>query len=185
VVIDADGLGAGVIDHTRFRGHSARLFEFHGGAAAHDANAYFDRRAEVWGSLREWLVAGTEIPDDPRACINHSKIRRRSTAVQRGCAVDLAGCRLRHSARHCSSRMSNVLFLSATTCGWHKPRRIRPMLINSVFAFVRCSLAIPVLNMAACMVLAIDNTNKSTSSTTEKVIVLKEFSVHSKLRKVG
>jgi hypothetical protein len=60
-----------------------------------------------------------------------------------------------------------------------------PMLINSVFAFVRCSLAIPVLNMAACMVLAIDNTNKSTSSTTEKVIVLKEFSVHSKLRKVG
>jgi len=77
VVFAADGLGAGVIVQIKFWGHSARLFEFHGGAAANDANAYFNRRAEVWGSLREWLVAGAEIPDDPRACINHSTIRRR------------------------------------------------------------------------------------------------------------
>ena len=82
VVLDADGLGAGVIDQ-RFRGHSARLFEFHGSAAANDGNAYFNRRAEVWGSHREWLVAGAEMPYDPRACINHSTIRRSAAAIQR------------------------------------------------------------------------------------------------------
>jgi len=89
VVLDADGLGAGVIEHIRFRGHSARLFEFHGGAAANDANAYFNRRAKVWGSLREWLVASAEIPDDPRACINHSTIQTPApAAIQRRSAKE-------------------------------------------------------------------------------------------------
>lgn len=63
-VIDADGIGAGVVDHIRFRGFSARLFEFHGGAAANDATAYFNRRAEVWGLMRDWLKSEAEIPDD-------------------------------------------------------------------------------------------------------------------------
>jgi hypothetical protein len=64
-VIDADGIGAGVIDQIRFRGFARRLFEFHGGQSASDAAAYYNARAEVWGKLREWLVAGAEIPDDP------------------------------------------------------------------------------------------------------------------------
>lgn len=63
-VIDADGLGAGVVDQVTHRGYSRRLFEFHGGETAADANAYFNRRAEVWGSMRDWLMAGAEIPDD-------------------------------------------------------------------------------------------------------------------------
>jgi hypothetical protein len=64
-VIDADGIGAGVVDQIRFRGFAKRLFEFHGGQPASDSAAYFNARAEVWGSLREWLMAGAEIPDDP------------------------------------------------------------------------------------------------------------------------
>src|SRR6266576_2230420 len=64
-VIDADGIGAGVIDQIRFRGFGKRLFEFHGGATADDPAAYFNRRAEVWGAMRDWLCAGAEIPDDP------------------------------------------------------------------------------------------------------------------------
>ena len=64
-IIDADGIGAGVIDQIRFRGFSERLFEFHGGAAANDSNAYFNRRAECWGAMRDWLGATAEIPDDP------------------------------------------------------------------------------------------------------------------------
>jgi hypothetical protein len=64
-VIDADGIGAGVIDQIRFRGFARRLFEFHGGQSASDSAAYYNARAEVWGKLREWLVAGAEIPDDP------------------------------------------------------------------------------------------------------------------------
>lgn len=65
VVIDGDGLGGGVVDGVRARGFSAKLFEFHGGAAAFDGNAYFNRRAEVWGLMRDWLMAGAEIPNDP------------------------------------------------------------------------------------------------------------------------
>lgn len=65
VVIDGDGIGAGVVDHIRHRGYSDGIFEFHGGSAAHDGAAYFNRRAEVWGSMRDWLAQGAEIPDDP------------------------------------------------------------------------------------------------------------------------
>jgi hypothetical protein len=63
-IIDGDGLGAGVIDHIKFRGFSQRLFEFNN-RAANDAAAYFNRSAECWGAMRDWLSAGAEIPDDP------------------------------------------------------------------------------------------------------------------------
>jgi hypothetical protein len=64
-VIDGDGIGAGVVDQLNHRGFRSGLFEFHGGAAANDAAAYFNRRAECWGSVRDWLRAGAQIPDDP------------------------------------------------------------------------------------------------------------------------
>jgi hypothetical protein len=64
-VIDGDGLGAGTVDHIKHRGFGERLFEFHGGQPANDGSAYFNRRAEVWGSMREWLGANAEIPDEP------------------------------------------------------------------------------------------------------------------------
>jgi len=65
VVIDGDGLGAGVYDQTRHRGFYDGLFEFHGGAPAFDSAAYFNRRAEIWSKMADWLKAGAEIPDDP------------------------------------------------------------------------------------------------------------------------
>jgi hypothetical protein len=43
VVVDGDGLGAGVVDHLRFRGLREPLREFHGGARAFDSAAYFNR----------------------------------------------------------------------------------------------------------------------------------------------
>src|SRR5579864_570854 len=64
-VIDGDGIGAGVVDHVKYRGFGERLFEFHGGIPAHDSAQYFNRRAECWGLLRDWLNAEAEIPDDP------------------------------------------------------------------------------------------------------------------------
>lgn len=65
VVIDGDGIGAGVYDQIKFRGFGDRLFEFHGGLPANDSAAYFNRRAECWGLCRDWLNAESEIPDDP------------------------------------------------------------------------------------------------------------------------
>ena len=64
-VIDADGTGSGVHDHIKYRGFTERLFEFHGGFSASDSAAYFNRRAECWGLMRDWLNAEAEIPDDP------------------------------------------------------------------------------------------------------------------------
>ena len=65
VVVDGDGLGAGTVDHIKFCGFTKGLFEFHGGSSANDADKYYNRRAEVWGEMRDWLCAGAEIPDDP------------------------------------------------------------------------------------------------------------------------
>jgi len=64
VVVDGDGLGAGVVDHLTHRGFRDKVFEFHGGGEPRDKNMYFNRRAEVWGMMRDWLKAGAEIPDD-------------------------------------------------------------------------------------------------------------------------
>jgi hypothetical protein len=62
-VVDGDGLGAGVVDGLQHRGY--RIFEFHGGASPGDFAAYYNRRAECWGLLREWLQSGAQIPDEP------------------------------------------------------------------------------------------------------------------------
>jgi hypothetical protein len=65
IVVDADGLGAGVVDHLKFRGFGNRLFEFHGGQRPHDTGQFYNRRAEVWAEMKAWLEAGADIPDDP------------------------------------------------------------------------------------------------------------------------
>lgn len=66
-VVDGDGIGAGVFDYLKHRGYDRKtlLVEFHGGSTPNDPNQYFNRRAEVWGLLREWLKEGAAIPDDP------------------------------------------------------------------------------------------------------------------------
>jgi hypothetical protein len=68
-VIDETGLGAGVVDFVRSRGYDDQngylLHGFNGGASPIDQNAYYNKRAEVWGLAKEWLEAGASIPDDP------------------------------------------------------------------------------------------------------------------------
>jgi hypothetical protein len=65
IIIDGDGIGAGLIDQLKHRGFGDKLFEFHGGRRAHDPKLYFNRRAEVWGLMRDALTAGMGIPNDP------------------------------------------------------------------------------------------------------------------------
>jgi hypothetical protein len=64
VVVDGDGIGGGVVDQLRARGYGHKLFEFHGGSTASDPQKYFNKIAECWGLMREWLESA-EIPDDP------------------------------------------------------------------------------------------------------------------------
>jgi len=63
VVVDCDGLGVGTFDALRHRGYE-KLHEFHGGGRPNDPNAYFNRRAEIWKLMADWLKAGScQIPD--------------------------------------------------------------------------------------------------------------------------
>ncbi|MGH9404416.1 MAG: terminase [Terriglobia bacterium] len=65
VVVDGDGVGAGVVDQLQHRGYTKGLFEFHGGERAQDTAMYSNRRAEVWGKLRAQLQSGMQVPDNP------------------------------------------------------------------------------------------------------------------------
>lgn len=65
IVVDSDGIGAPVHDQLTARGLRKKLHEFHGGHPAYNGKMYFNRRAEVWGLMRDALVAGLEIPDIP------------------------------------------------------------------------------------------------------------------------
>ncbi len=66
VVVDGDGIGGAVVDYVKARGYDQRtlLFEFHGNGHPQDPQMYLNRRAEIWGMLRDWLPGGC-IPDDP------------------------------------------------------------------------------------------------------------------------
>ena len=63
VIVDADGIGGGVVDYVRALGY--KVFEFHGGLRANDSVQYVNRRTEIWGQMREALTGPLDIPDDP------------------------------------------------------------------------------------------------------------------------
>ena len=66
VVIDGDGIGGSVFDYLKHRGYDRKtlLYEFHGGGTPQDPQKYLNRRAEIWGMLKDWLEGG-QIPDEP------------------------------------------------------------------------------------------------------------------------
>lgn len=65
VVVDGDGLGAGVVDKLKHRGHRDLVHEFHGMHTPWKPMMYFNKRAEVWGLMAECLKAGAQLPKDP------------------------------------------------------------------------------------------------------------------------
>lgn len=70
IIIDADGLGAGVVDYVRHRNFHLKgakdiLVEFHGGSTPADPAQYFNKRAEVWGLARAAMREGIDLEDDP------------------------------------------------------------------------------------------------------------------------
>lgn len=52
-IIDEGGLGAGVLDRLKEQGYNVRGVSF--GSRADNPIAYFNKRAEMWGALRDWL----------------------------------------------------------------------------------------------------------------------------------
>lgn len=55
VFIDIGGLGAGVYDRLKELGHHDRIVAVNSGSSPLDARRYANKRAEMWGCVREWL----------------------------------------------------------------------------------------------------------------------------------
>lgn len=64
VNVDVVGIGAGVVDRLRQLGFGQIVYEVNAGASPKDPLKYYNKRAEIWGALRDWLKAGGSIPAD-------------------------------------------------------------------------------------------------------------------------
>lgn len=63
VMVDGVGVGAGVIDRLRQLG-CRDIIEVNAGGKPRDDKEYANVRAEMWGTMRDALKAGLELPDD-------------------------------------------------------------------------------------------------------------------------
>jgi hypothetical protein len=64
VFIDVGGLGAGVVDRLKELGHDSVIMAVNGGERAIDEARYLNKRAEMWGGMKEWLTEQpAQIPD--------------------------------------------------------------------------------------------------------------------------
>ncbi len=64
VFVDIGGLGAGVYDRLDELGHKNIIVAVNGGETPLDQKRYYNKRAEMWGLMKEWLLASpNEIPD--------------------------------------------------------------------------------------------------------------------------
>jgi hypothetical protein len=64
VLVDIGGLGAGVYDRLCELGHKSVVVPVNGGETPLDQKKYYNKRAEMWGLMKEWLLASPcQIPD--------------------------------------------------------------------------------------------------------------------------
>lgn len=65
VIIDIGGLGAGIYDRLCEMGHKDKVIACNAGSSPLDSRRYTNKRAELWGLAREWLLQEPcQIPDD-------------------------------------------------------------------------------------------------------------------------
>lgn len=65
VFVDVGGLGAGIVDRLKELGHGSLVVAVNAGSSPLDSRKYFNKRSEMWGLLREWLLdEPCQIPDD-------------------------------------------------------------------------------------------------------------------------
>ncbi len=63
VFVDGVGVGGGVVDRLRQMGF--KVIDINAGSKADRPQRYFNKRVEMWGEMRDWLVAGGCLPRDP------------------------------------------------------------------------------------------------------------------------
>jgi hypothetical protein len=61
ILVDGVGVGAGVVDRLRQLGYHG-VIDVQAGAKAYEEEAYYNRRAEIWGAMLNWLRGEVELP---------------------------------------------------------------------------------------------------------------------------
>lgn len=65
VFVDVGGLGAGIVDRLHELGHRDIVVGVNAGASPLESRRYSNKRAEMWGVCREWMLdVPCQIPDD-------------------------------------------------------------------------------------------------------------------------
>jgi hypothetical protein len=77
IFIDGGGVGGGVVDRVKQLIPSNKVTEVNNSHSAHNGNKYFNKRAEMWGDMKDSIVAGMELPDD-------NELTEELTAVEYG-----------------------------------------------------------------------------------------------------
>lgn len=62
--VDGVGIGAGVIDRCKQLGYGQHIVECNVGLPAYNKELYTNKRAEMWGRMRDALKAGLDLPAD-------------------------------------------------------------------------------------------------------------------------
>lgn len=62
--IDVVGIGAGVVDRLNELGWGDKIMAVNAGERAIKDKLYSNRRAEMWGELKEWMQERVQVPDD-------------------------------------------------------------------------------------------------------------------------
>jgi hypothetical protein len=65
VFVDGGGVGGGVVDRLRMMGHDPIEVQF--GGKADEPRKYLNKRAEMWGKMRDWLQVGMLEQDEATA----------------------------------------------------------------------------------------------------------------------
>jgi hypothetical protein len=64
VFVDVGGLGAGVVDRLNELGYKHLVVPVNSGRKPLDANRYTNKRTEMWGEMKQWLLdEPSQIPD--------------------------------------------------------------------------------------------------------------------------
>lgn len=66
IFVDGNGVGAGVVDVLRRSGFRDLVSDVQFGGKARKDDRYYNKRAECWGEMREWLASQGSIANAPR-----------------------------------------------------------------------------------------------------------------------
>jgi hypothetical protein len=84
VCVDIGGLGAGVYDRLCELGHRHILHAINAGAKPLDAKKYINKRAEMWGTLKQWLTdQPCQIPDSDELHADLCNVKYKVDSVSR------------------------------------------------------------------------------------------------------